>query len=424
MSAPTNILNVEYNPSGTPPSGATQAQSIALATNNPDYTIGGWVGGVNDTDGYVIVCDTTTLGLAGSGTGGGTGTAPTDTPTFWKSAGLTDQDLIDLVNSLPGFSGSNYTNVFDARNGIASSPYIIINDYSSGVGSHYLYNVYYFADINGSITFPDHVKNSGSLDPNFVGQTDGSTYYVALYISPYDSIGIDNYADLSQLAGNAGKLTLTQNSNSVTYVFTDEAFSASLNYGGGGSGVQQIWHDGFMGGSNPENSLTVLSRSSGDFNTVDPIVISHSIISPNLSFTIDSSMLNGLASVGNSNYGSANGTQGFTVNLPTNILPYGVYGTLNNTTAINNAFTAAGATEGYNGYIVLAQWGAGSTFRSSLAKVAFNSTNNQFYVTSVDGTDNTFTQLGNNAGENLPGTFNFPATFTFITPLINKIDWC
>lgn len=131
MSAPTNILNVEYNPSGIPPDGATQAITLALATNNPDYTMGNWVGGVNDTDGWVIACDTTTLGLAGSGTGGGTGIASADTPTFWKAAGLADQDLFDLINQLPGFSGSNFTNVTDARNGLAESPYVIINDYIS-----------------------------------------------------------------------------------------------------------------------------------------------------------------------------------------------------------------------------------------------------------------------------------------------------
>jgi hypothetical protein len=123
------IKNVEYNPSGLEPDGATQVKTIAIATNNPDYTSGNWVGGVTSGDAYVIVCDTTTLGLAGSGTGGGTGVAEENTPTFWKSNGYTDQALVDLVNSLPGFSGANFTNVVDARNGIDTSPYVIINDY-------------------------------------------------------------------------------------------------------------------------------------------------------------------------------------------------------------------------------------------------------------------------------------------------------
>jgi hypothetical protein len=123
------IKNVEYNPSGLVPDGATQVKSIAIATNNPDYTSGNWVGGVTSSDGYVIVCDTTTLGLAGSGTGGGTGVAQEDTPTFWKSNGYTDQALVDLINQLPGFGDPVYTNVIDARSAIDASPYVIINDY-------------------------------------------------------------------------------------------------------------------------------------------------------------------------------------------------------------------------------------------------------------------------------------------------------
>jgi hypothetical protein len=65
------IKDVAYNTGGAI-SGTTQVNNIAIATDdNPDYTEGSWVGGVDTSDGYVIVCDTTSAGLVGRTTGGG-----------------------------------------------------------------------------------------------------------------------------------------------------------------------------------------------------------------------------------------------------------------------------------------------------------------------------------------------------------------
>jgi hypothetical protein len=141
-------------------------------------------------------------------------------------------------------------------------------------------------------------------------------------------------------------------------------------------------------------------------------------------FTIESSMLNGLANFGDSNYASANGTAGFTVAQQIDNLWFGVYGNLNTYSDIEIAFNSVGAASNFNGYIFDVKWGAGSTYSNGIAKVSYNSGNHQFTVTSVDSSNSTYQQSGTNNGYNLVGTFNFPATFTFVRPLITKQDWC
>ena len=144
------------------------------------------------------------------------------------------------------------------------------------------------------------------------------------------------------------------------------------------------------------------------------------------SFTIDSSMLDGLASMGNPNYASANGTAGFTVAQAVSEIYNGVYGTLTSGYGdINMVYSIAGIT-GYNGYICNVVWGSGSTIKSGLAKVGYVYDSNQVYIQSVDPTDNNFlnNDINSNNGTCLVGTFNFPATFTLLGPLDNKGGWC
>jgi hypothetical protein len=78
----------------------------------------------------------------------------------------------------------------------------------------------------------------------------------------------------------------------------------------------------------------------------------------------------------------------------------------------------------YNGYIFKVQWGAGSTYSNGLAKISYNSNSHQITLTAVDYYDKNYLQQNTNQGSNLVGTFNFPATFTFVSPLITKQDWC
>ena len=98
---------MKYNPGGTAPAGATQLKTLALATGVVDVSAGGWYGGVDDTDVYLITCDTTTLGLTGRPTGGGTTpVAPANIPTVWKTTDRTDASLVTLGNKLPGSPGN------------------------------------------------------------------------------------------------------------------------------------------------------------------------------------------------------------------------------------------------------------------------------------------------------------------------------
>lgn len=126
------INEVGYNPSSTAVTGGQQVDYVVVATGTPDFSIGSlteghWVGGVNDSDGYVIVGDTTSANLAGWGTGGGLGgVAPSNTPTFWKATARTDSALIALINQLPGSAG-NYTTIAGALNFLAVSPFGVIN---------------------------------------------------------------------------------------------------------------------------------------------------------------------------------------------------------------------------------------------------------------------------------------------------------
>lgn len=217
------INEVIYNPSTTPLAGAAQIDYVLVATGSPDFTISGWVGGVDDSDGYVIVGDTTSSGLAGSGTGGGTGIAPSDTPTFWKATGRTDNALIALVNKLPGSPG-NYTNINDALNFLAVSPFGVIN-YGVGVptGSGWLF---YTTEgpltvgppvTDGQAIFTDNLP-AGGTDVTFNPNKSGGVNY--LNFSLRDSDGVDYTTEFTNLQNSGGTISITQNGDTATYVVT------------------------------------------------------------------------------------------------------------------------------------------------------------------------------------------------------------
>ena len=96
------IKDVAYNTGGTI-SGTTQVNDIAIATdNNPDYTEGSWVGGVDSSDGYVIVSDTTSANLVGRTTGGGAGWLfYSDEGNINALAPTADGNAIFLINGSP-----------------------------------------------------------------------------------------------------------------------------------------------------------------------------------------------------------------------------------------------------------------------------------------------------------------------------------
>jgi len=97
MSQPIIQRIFAYN-LGAPIFGTTQVGDIAVSDIDVEYSdnYGGvqWWGGPNETNGYVIAHTDPT----GSHNGAAGGSAYLG---FWRSSGLTDQDFLDLCNSIP-----------------------------------------------------------------------------------------------------------------------------------------------------------------------------------------------------------------------------------------------------------------------------------------------------------------------------------
>jgi hypothetical protein len=91
---------------------------------------------------------------------------------------------------------------------------------------------------------------------------------------------------------------------------------------------------------------------------------------------------------------------------------------------IISAFTASSMSTSTNdGYLWNVSWGPGST-ASTIAKVGYHSGSKTMYMIAIDTSDVDY-QIDNDvSGTILPGTFNFPATFTQYEPLTDKGGWC
>lgn len=177
---------------------------------------------------------------------------------FWAT-GSNEGEFIVLAERV---TGQSFANGNEAKTWLESNGYW--TNFSSGgssTGNYSLLASYSPAENNGEITFPNHNASTFSLNPNTVGQ---SGY--AIYINQFDDANNDMVTILDQLLGRNGTLTLTQGSNSVTYSFTDTAFSY-----GGGYNFQYWWDDSME--SSPSGVITVTSAASGNFNSVDPITI-------------------------------------------------------------------------------------------------------------------------------------------------------
>lgn len=264
-------------------SGAKIIGNIVMVTGGTvDYTIGDWIAGADNSDGYVIVGDLVSSGLSGRPTGGDTGIAPMTGPTFWRSKFLTLESLTELANKLPGTPGDLTT--LNAKEWILSAgsgqKYVITNDYNTGGGNYntgdYKLSLSYAPAPNfGDITFPAHPLNGqngyGNDDPNLVGTNDGVSSY-QLYINTRDITGADQSTVLSNLVGNSGQITLTQNMDYVRYNFTEDAFKSD-----GYNGLIVYYDSQFNNSQSPLGSLSVDRGSESVFNTEDPIRISITI---------------------------------------------------------------------------------------------------------------------------------------------------
>lgn len=257
---------VRYNPN--PP------KTIEVADSNTDYTSGDWIGGVDDTNGYVIVTDSTSANLVGSGTGGGVGSPiGANIPVFWVSTGKTDVALIDLANRLPGSPG-NFMEISAVLNWINPSSYTIINyggESSNVLGTYTLRAQYAPAQSNGWITFPNHQIGNYDLDPNHVGSSDGQTYNTQIYINVLSNESNDNTNAFNAFVNKSGTLTLNQNGNVVIYSFTNQAFEFGFVYG-----ATQLYADNQFENS-VLGSITLLQPATSPFNITDPITISYTI---------------------------------------------------------------------------------------------------------------------------------------------------
>jgi hypothetical protein len=126
----------KYSPGGTAQAGATQIKTLQYSLGNTDVTTGGWYSGVDDAGVYVITCDTTTTGLAGRTTGGGTGVAIANVPTFWRTAGTSEAQLLAVVNRLPGSPG-NLTTTAGATGWLNSNNYGLFTTSSNTAEFYY-----------------------------------------------------------------------------------------------------------------------------------------------------------------------------------------------------------------------------------------------------------------------------------------------
>jgi len=240
-----------YN-TGSSIAGTEQIGNLAIGTPTNGFASTGlkWWNGPDEDLGYVIAHQTP------SGQPGADGT--TANLGFFRSNVLTDNSFISLVETI---SGESFTGGTEAKTWLNNNGYWTSYGGGGTTGNYFLFSTYSPADANGKITFPNHNASTFSLNPNLVGQAG-----YAIYINRFDSIG-NNQADiLDKLIGLSGTFTLTQGSNSVTYSFTDTAFSYAGTYS------NQYYWDDTMDGS-PLGTIVNVSAASGDFDTTTPITI-------------------------------------------------------------------------------------------------------------------------------------------------------
>lgn len=327
---------------------------------------------------------------------------------------ITFYETIPTNNNVPtiSFTGG-FTIVPNSGGGIPSGSldgYYLVGNYSPAVNA-------------GWITIPVHNQGYGSLDFNDANQNT----LTAIYINKYASDNTDNSTYLNQLVGNHTHLTFTQGNYHITYNCASTAWE-NTNYGG------EIYHDPQFENA-PQDSISIISTSGVAFNEVDPITISVEVQS--VSFTINSSDFT------NTYWGSnvtVNGTTGFTtggnygpgeefVGLRLDPANGGNLTKLNELRAL---WAANGLAVNNNSYMFNVSWNTGSTTNSGVVVVGlydYGDSQANLNIGVVDTTNNTwqtsYTGYYNGPITTIPGTWNFPATFTLIRPtIIDWQDWC
>lgn len=191
----------KYNPSGTPESGATQIKTLQYSSGNVDVSTGGWYSGIDDTGVYVITCDTTTTGLAGRTTGGGTGVAPANIPTFWKTAGTSESQLLEVVNRLPGSPGNLTTTA-------GATGFLNSNNYGLFSTSPLLSNIVLYYDPSNSSSYSGTGTTINDISGNGINGTMSNISFTSPYFSYNGSSSQISVADNPSLEPGSGSWTM------------------------------------------------------------------------------------------------------------------------------------------------------------------------------------------------------------------------
>lgn len=193
--------DIKYNPSLVPQTNATQKGNVEISYPGPvDYTQGGWYGGYNDTNSYIVLSDTTSTSLSGRSTGGGLGIAPSNAATFWK-VNKDDTSILNLINRLPG-SPSNFSTAANAMSWVNANP-----DYGLVEGS---------AGPSNDGTTQERAGDSAyQIKTDFPSSADGLYWIKNNNIN--DATPFQIYADMTTNGGGWTLLLTNQNTAGWTY---------------------------------------------------------------------------------------------------------------------------------------------------------------------------------------------------------------
>ena len=113
---------VSYN-SSTTPTGTFKRSNISYGLMPTNYGVGygslSWYNSLDTTSKYVIIADTYTLGLSTQGNA---------KPVMWSTGNTTNQNLIDLINGLPG-NTTNFTDYYAAVNWLqGTNKFLLLNN--------------------------------------------------------------------------------------------------------------------------------------------------------------------------------------------------------------------------------------------------------------------------------------------------------
>lgn len=198
--------DVKYT-TGAAPSGTTKSNNLAFATGTPDFSQAGWVAGVPDDGSYLIVANTTDLGLAGRSAGAGASTIESDKPTFWKTNDQSDAEILRVINRLPQ-RPQNYTNAADALAWAKGSSYYTVygdNFITTGLALH--------LDAGNAASYPGSGTTWTSLVNGYTGTLGAGVGYSSsnggvLTFNGASNAFVDMYTSAFSLVGSTNNISI------------------------------------------------------------------------------------------------------------------------------------------------------------------------------------------------------------------------